>query len=193
MAVPFFSILQGGAVPGRSNASRSSRGQEEGARGRRGREETVLPQGQREEEALSGAKVRVFHAGNLSLWTHVIPSCSLRLLVFCEMGDDACLGREHCIQPEPALLATFVGRQDSVDTFPGDGTKELRWTPACSPSTTSHGTATKYNLTQQTNDALHRYEGLKEEGKLSKFMEKKRKKNAAKDHRWLPSKRQDRG
>lgn len=38
-----------------------------------------------------------------------------------------------------------------------------------------------------------RYEGLKEEGKLSKFMEKKRKKNAAKDHRWLPSKRQDRG
>eukprot|EP00903_Cladosiphon_okamuranus_P017529 g16144.t1 len=38
-----------------------------------------------------------------------------------------------------------------------------------------------------------RYEGLKEEGKLSKFMEKKRKKNAAKDHRWLPSKRQNRG
>ncbi|CAN0204493.1 unnamed protein product, partial [Hapterophycus canaliculatus] len=38
-----------------------------------------------------------------------------------------------------------------------------------------------------------RYEGLKEEGKLSKFMEKKRKKNAAKDHRWLPSKRQERG
>ncbi|CAM9781053.1 unnamed protein product [Ectocarpus sp. 12 AP-2014] len=35
-----------------------------------------------------------------------------------------------------------------------------------------------------------RYEGLKEDGKLSKFMEKKRKKNAAKDHRWLPSKRQ---
>eukprot|EP00752_Nemacystus_decipiens_P003788 g3488.t1 len=38
-----------------------------------------------------------------------------------------------------------------------------------------------------------RYEGLKQEGKLSKFMEKKRKKNAAKDHRWLPSKRQNRG
>lgn len=39
----------------------------------------------------------------------------------------------------------------------------------------------------------HRYEGLREEGKLGKFMEKKRKKNAAKDHRWLPAKRQDRG
>ncbi len=44
-----------------------------------------------------------------------------------------------------------------------------------------------------TDSPLNRYEGLKEEGKLSKFMEKKRKKNAAKDHRWLPSKRQDRG
>lgn len=41
--------------------------------------------------------------------------------------------------------------------------------------------------------SYHRYEGLKEEGKLTKFMEKKRKKNAAKDHRWLPAKRQDRG
>lgn len=40
---------------------------------------------------------------------------------------------------------------------------------------------------------LDRYEGLKEEGKLHRFMEKKRKKNAAKDHRWLPNKRQDRG
>ncbi|CAM9554986.1 unnamed protein product [Sphacelaria rigidula] len=38
-----------------------------------------------------------------------------------------------------------------------------------------------------------RYDDLKEEGKLGKFMEKKRKKNAAKDHRWLPAKRQDRG
>ncbi|CAM9153544.1 unnamed protein product [Ascophyllum nodosum] len=38
-----------------------------------------------------------------------------------------------------------------------------------------------------------RYEGLKEQGKLGKFMEKKRKRNAAKDHRWLPAKRQDKG
>ena len=66
-------------------------------------------------------------------------------------------------------------------------------TPACCRLIPSHGIATKYDLTQQTNYTLNRYEGLKEEGKLSKFMEKKRKKNAAKDHRWLPSKRQDRG
>ncbi|CAM9737763.1 unnamed protein product [Discosporangium mesarthrocarpum] len=37
-----------------------------------------------------------------------------------------------------------------------------------------------------------RYAVLKEEGKLKKFMEKKRKQNASKDHRWLPAKRRAR-
>jgi ribosomal RNA-processing protein 36 len=34
-----------------------------------------------------------------------------------------------------------------------------------------------------------RYEELKKDGKVAKFVEKKRKKNAAKDHRWLPASR----
>ncbi|KXZ45096.1 hypothetical protein GPECTOR_58g545 [Gonium pectorale] len=34
---------------------------------------------------------------------------------------------------------------------------------------------------------LAKYQELKERGKLDKFMEKRRKKNAAKDHRYLPS------
>ncbi|CAM9515987.1 unnamed protein product [Choristocarpus tenellus] len=37
-----------------------------------------------------------------------------------------------------------------------------------------------------------RFSALKEEGKLKKFLEKKRKRNASKDHRWLPSKRRER-
>ena len=34
-----------------------------------------------------------------------------------------------------------------------------------------------------------RYNELKREGKLNKFMTKKRKQNSNKDHRWLPSRR----
>jgi hypothetical protein len=34
-----------------------------------------------------------------------------------------------------------------------------------------------------------RYSELKREGKLNKFMTKKRKANSNKDHRWLPSRR----
>jgi ribosomal RNA-processing protein 36 len=36
---------------------------------------------------------------------------------------------------------------------------------------------------------LNRYKELKKEGKLSKFLEKKRKHNASKDHRRLPGRR----
>ena len=39
--------------------------------------------------------------------------------------------------------------------------------------------------------AVHRYKDLKKEGKLNKFMEKKRKKNSNKDHRWMPTRRSD--
>lgn len=34
-----------------------------------------------------------------------------------------------------------------------------------------------------------KFQDLQESGKLSKFMAKKRKKNASKDHRWLPTQR----
>lgn len=34
-----------------------------------------------------------------------------------------------------------------------------------------------------------RFNELKKEGKLKRFMERKRRKNANKDHRWMPSKR----
>ncbi|GIL67430.1 hypothetical protein Vafri_20819 [Volvox africanus] len=40
---------------------------------------------------------------------------------------------------------------------------------------------------------LAKYQELKERGKLDKFMEKRRKKNAAKDHRYLPSGRRGQG
>lgn len=36
-----------------------------------------------------------------------------------------------------------------------------------------------------------RYKELRKEGKLHKFMEKRRKKNSNKDHRWLPGRRGD--
>jgi ribosomal RNA-processing protein 36 len=39
---------------------------------------------------------------------------------------------------------------------------------------------------------LHaKFKDLQETGKLSKFMAKKRKKNASKDHRWLPTARKE--
>lgn len=42
---------------------------------------------------------------------------------------------------------------------------------------------------QKERELLLRYEELKKSGKLEKYMEKRRKKNAAKDHRYLPSTR----
>lgn len=36
-----------------------------------------------------------------------------------------------------------------------------------------------------------RYDELKKEGKLKKFIDKKRKRNSSKDHRWLPTRRTD--
>jgi ribosomal RNA-processing protein 36 len=36
-----------------------------------------------------------------------------------------------------------------------------------------------------------KFQDLQESGKLSKFMAKKRKKNASKDHRWLPTNRKE--
>ena len=38
-------------------------------------------------------------------------------------------------------------------------------------------------------EMVRKYQELKASGQLEKFMEKKRRKNAAKDHRLLPSKR----
>ena len=38
---------------------------------------------------------------------------------------------------------------------------------------------------------LRRYKELKKDGKLHKFMEKRRKKNSNKDHRWLPQRRSE--
>lgn len=36
-----------------------------------------------------------------------------------------------------------------------------------------------------------RFEELKREGKLQKFLDKRRKRNSNKDHRWLPYERRD--
>jgi ribosomal RNA-processing protein 36 len=38
-----------------------------------------------------------------------------------------------------------------------------------------------------------RYKELRKEGKLHKFMEKRRRKNSSKDHRWLPGRRSSAG
>jgi ribosomal RNA-processing protein 36 len=40
---------------------------------------------------------------------------------------------------------------------------------------------------KKKRELLAKYEELKAGGRLDKFMEKRRKKNAAKDHRYLPS------
>lgn len=40
-------------------------------------------------------------------------------------------------------------------------------------------------------ELLAKYEELKSSGRLDKFMAKRRKKNAAKDHRYVPSTRRD--
>ncbi len=42
-----------------------------------------------------------------------------------------------------------------------------------------------------TTTTVYRYKELKKEGKLNKFMEKKRKKNSNKDHRWMPARRSE--
>ena len=42
---------------------------------------------------------------------------------------------------------------------------------------------------QRKLELLAKYRELKERGGLDKFMEKRRKKNAAKDHRYVPSQR----
>lgn len=42
---------------------------------------------------------------------------------------------------------------------------------------------------QRRLELLAKYEELQASGKLDKFLEKRRKKNAAKDHRYLPSTR----
>jgi hypothetical protein len=41
--------------------------------------------------------------------------------------------------------------------------------------------------------SLFRYKELRKEGKLHKFMEKRRRKNSSKDHRWLPGRRSSAG
>jgi hypothetical protein len=40
-------------------------------------------------------------------------------------------------------------------------------------------------------ELMQRYTELKSSGKLDKYMEKRRKRNAAKDHRYVPSKRRN--
>ena len=42
---------------------------------------------------------------------------------------------------------------------------------------------------QRRLELVAKYEELKKAGRLDKFMEKRRKKNAAKDHRYVPSQR----
>lgn len=42
---------------------------------------------------------------------------------------------------------------------------------------------------QRKLELVEKYEELKSSGRLDKFMEKRRKKNAAKDHRYLPASR----
>mmetsp|Transcript_1752 Transcript_1752/g.2982 ORF Transcript_1752/g.2982 Transcript_1752/m.2982 type:complete len:299 (-) Transcript_1752:936-1832(-) len=44
---------------------------------------------------------------------------------------------------------------------------------------------------KHTIELEERYKELRQEGKLHKFMEKKRKKNSNKDHRWIPGRRGD--
>ena len=42
---------------------------------------------------------------------------------------------------------------------------------------------------KRRQELVARYEELKSTGQLEKYMEKRRKRNAAKDHRYLPSRR----
>lgn len=46
---------------------------------------------------------------------------------------------------------------------------------------------------KRKRELVAKYEELKSAGKLDKYMEKRRKKNAAKDHRYLPSSRRPMG
>lgn len=44
---------------------------------------------------------------------------------------------------------------------------------------------------KKTVELQAKFQDLQESGRLSKFMAKKRKKNASKDHRWLPTQRKE--
>lgn len=58
------------------------------------------------------------------------------------------------------------------------------------------GIKTPYYLKKKEKrrvELLDRYEHLAKEGRLGKALEKKRKRNAAKDHRWLPRSRREEG
>ncbi len=60
--------------------------------------------------------------------------------------------------------------------------------PIYSPRTRAHPTATIKQLS-----AVDEYEDLKKRGKLESYMATRRKKNMAKDHRYLPYARRDNG